>query len=146
MEGYTNFTKVFADEVKGTAIVGPITGNTAGTHTGPVTGNVTGNVTGMATLTAETVAAAGADHTDAAAVTKQIALVTAADGTKGVIISGTISPRIIRNTDSAEKALKVYPVLGESMNGVANAAETVAAGKTLVVAKVGIGWYTLFIA
>lgn len=27
MEGYTNFTKVFADEVKGTAIVGDVTGN-----------------------------------------------------------------------------------------------------------------------
>ena len=27
MEGYTNFTKVFADEVKGTTIVGDLTGN-----------------------------------------------------------------------------------------------------------------------
>ena len=146
MEGYTNFTKVYATEVNGTSIVGPVTGNTAGTHTGPVTGNVTGNVTGMATLTAETVAAAGADHTDAAAVTKQVVLVTMADGTKGVIISGNISPRIIRNTDGETNKLKVYPILGESMNGVVNAAVEVAAGKTLVVAKVGTGWYTLFIA
>lgn len=141
MEGYTNFTKVYATEVNGASIVGPVTGNTAGTHTGPVTGNVTG----MATLTAETVAAAGADHTDATAVTKQIALVTAADGAKGVIISGDISPRIIRNTDGNTNVLKVYPVLGEPMNSVVNAAVEVAAGKTLVAAKVGTGWYTLFI-
>jgi hypothetical protein len=140
MEGYTNFTKVYATEVNGASIVGPVTGNTAGTHTGPVTGNVTG----MAALTAETVAAAGADHTDAAAVTKQVVLVTMANGTKGVIISGDISPRIICNT--GEGVLKVYPVLGEPMQGVVNAAVEVAAGKTLVVAKVGTGWYTLFIA
>lgn len=142
MEGYTNFTKVHATEVNGASIVGPVTGNTAGTHTG----NVIGDVTGMATLTAETVAAAGEDHTDATAVTKQIALVTAADGVKGVIISGDISPRIIRNTEGDTNKLKVYPVLGEAMNGSVNAAVEVAAGKTLVVAKVGTGWYTLFIA
>ena len=150
MEGYTNFTKVFADEFKADAFVGPVTGdvtgNSAGTHTGPVTGNVTGDVTGMVTLTAETVAAAGENHTDAAAVTKQIALVTAADGTKGVIISGTISPRIIRNTDDTANKLKVYPVLGEAMNSVVNAAVEVEAGKTLVVARVGTDWYTLFMA
>lgn len=166
MEGYTNFTKVFAKEVKADSFVGPITGNvtgnTAGTHTGAVTGNVTGNtagthtgavignvtgdVTGMVTLTSEIVAADGADNTDAAAVTKQIALVTGADGTKGVIISGTISPRIIRNTADATNTLKVYPGLGESMNGVVDTAVEVDAGKTLVVAEVGTGWYTLFIA
>ena len=52
-------------------------------------------------------------------------------------------PRIATVIDGK---LKVYPVLGESMNGVVNAAVEVAAGKTLVVAKVGTGWYTLFIA
>ena len=153
MEGYTNFTKVYAKEVKADLLVGPftgdvtgdVTGDTAGTHTGPVTGDVTGDVNGMATLTSEIVTAAGVDHTDATAVTKQIALVTGADGNKGVIISGTISPRIIHNTDDT-KAIKVYPILGESMNGVVNAAVEVEAGKTLVVAKVGTGWYTLFIA
>ena len=153
MKGYTNFTKVFAKEVKADAFVGPVTGdvtgnvtgNTAGTHTGAVTGDVIGNVIGMATLTSELVAATGEDNTDAAPVTKQIALVTAADGTKGVIISGTISPRIIRNTDDTTNKLKVYPVSGESMNGVVDAAVEVEAGKTLVVARVGTDWHTLFI-
>lgn len=145
MEGYTNFTNVHAnvgdfDNLEFNNLTGNLTGNVIG----DVTGDVTGNLTGMAALTAETVAAAGADHTDATAVTKQVVLVTMTDGAKGVIISGDISPRFIRN--AGEGALKVYPVLGESMNGVVNDAVEVATGKTLVVAKVGTGWYTLFIA
>lgn len=41
MEGYTNFTKVYATEVRGASIVGPVTGNaTTATSAASLTGSV----------------------------------------------------------------------------------------------------------
>lgn len=41
MEGYTNFTKVYATEVNGASIVGPVTGNaTSATSAASLTGSV----------------------------------------------------------------------------------------------------------
>ena len=98
MEGYTNFTKVFAKEVKADAFVGPVTGDTAGTHTGNVTGNVTGEISGLA---------GGVQFYSSAGVT--ITALTAAIGAPAGFVDGTVV--MVKDTDDTNK-IKFVIVVG----------------------------------
>lgn len=61
-----------------------------------------------------TVAALGSTQTDAAPVVVSISTVTAADGTKGVILVGQVGDEIWLFNSSAS-TLKVYPPLGSAI-------------------------------
>lgn len=81
---------------------------------------------------AATLAAAGSVQGDAGAVVAQVTYVTAADGTKGVVLPAATAGRLhyIYNTH-ATSGLKVYPASGDDINdGSADAAVTIE-GKTL---------------
>lgn len=72
------------------------------------------------------VAAAGSAQGDAAAVTAGINSVSAADGTKGVILPGAKAGLVIEvYNEHATNGLKVYPATGDDINdGTTNAAIT----------------------
>lgn len=97
-------------------------------------GNVTMPSSGKIALTREALAAAGSTSADAAAITKQITLVTGADNAKGVALPAaatTTGPLLIVNT-VANASLLVYPVDGgnDNINGLAeDAAFTLAPGQ-----------------
>lgn len=80
-------------------------------------------------LAVGTVAAAGSDETDAAAIPDYpLVSVTAADGTKGVILPPSGAGKVIEVYNVANAALKVYPPAGGNLNGgSANAALSVGA-------------------
>lgn len=65
-----------------------------------------------------TVAAAGSSNTDATALGYGFNLVTAADGTKGVILPNAASGTIIFVKNSSASALKVYPDSGAAINAL----------------------------
>lgn len=72
------------------------------------------------------VAAAGSAQNDAAALTAGINTVSAADGTKGVILPGAKAGLVVEvYNEHATNGLKVYPATGDDINdGSANAAIT----------------------
>lgn len=81
-------------------------------------------------LAVGTVAADGSDETDAAAVPDYpVVIVTAADGTKGVILPASGAGTVIElYSSAATNDLKVYPPAGGDINdGSANAAIILAA-------------------
>jgi len=118
-----------------------------------VTGAVTAGSVSAGTVTATsslviktaTVAAAGSAQGDAAAVTTGFTLVSAADGTKGVILPTASAGLICIIKNGAAANLKVYPNTSDAINaGAANAAYTLAANtSTLLVAYDATTWYSL---
>lgn len=78
------------------------------------------------------VAAAGSAQGDAATLTAGINTVSAADGTKGVILPAAVAGLVVEvYNEHASNGLKVYPATGDDINdGTANAAVTIE-GKTL---------------
>ena len=98
--------------VSGTTITGAtVSGATVsgGTVSGAI---VSGPVT--------TVAAAGSDNTNAGviAAATYICVVTAADGTKGVILPAMVDGQTIKVKNNAGSILKVYPFSGAAINGL----------------------------
>jgi hypothetical protein len=79
-----------------------------------------------------TVAAAGSSQSDAAAINNRVTYVTAADGTKGVVLPACAAGlRFDVYSTVATNGLKIYPATGDDINdGTANAAVTIE-GKTL---------------
>jgi len=67
-----------------------------------------------------TVAAAGSTNADAAAIAAAtyICVVTAADGTKGVILPAMVDGQTIKVKNNAGSILKVYPFSGAAINGL----------------------------
>ena len=97
---------------------------------------------------AASVAATGTDNTNAAALAGGFSLVTAADGTKGVILpdspAGTII--IVKNSDAANAILKVYPDAGAAINALtATTGAFSMAAKTscIFVASSTTQWYSI---
>lgn len=85
-------------------------------------------------LDVATLAAAGSEQGDAAAITKQVTYVTASDGAKGVVLPAATAGAIyfVYNT-VATSGLLIYPASGDDINdGSANAAVTIE-GKTMAV-------------
>jgi hypothetical protein len=102
---------------------------------------------GSLVLKSATVAATGSAQGDAAAVTAGFTLVSAADGTKGVILPAASAGLvvIIKNADAANAVLKVYPASGVAINALsANASYNMAAKTSmLLVAYDATTWYTV---
>jgi hypothetical protein len=65
-----------------------------------------------------TVAAAGADNTDAAAVDYGFTLVSAANGTKGVILPAAVAGKVVYIKNNVAANLKVYPASGDQINAL----------------------------
>lgn len=82
--------------------------------------------------TTASVAATGSAQGDAATLTAAVNTVSAADGTKGVILPAAVAGLVIEvYNEHATNGLKIYPATGGDINdGTANAAITIE-GKTL---------------
>jgi len=99
-------------------------------------------------IASATVAATGSSNTDAATVAGGFTLVTAADATKGVILSAPVARTvvIIKNIDVANAVLKVYPNSGAAINALTatTGAYSMAAKTSMIlVAYSATQWYTL---
>ena len=99
-------------------------------------------------IASATVAATGSSNTDAATVAGGFTLVTAADATKGVILSASVAGTvvIIKNVDVANAVLKVYPNSGAAINALTatTGAYSMAAKTSMIlVAYSATQWYTL---
>lgn len=92
-----------------------------------------------------TVAAAGSTKDDAAAMSADFVLVTAADATKGVILPTPVAGRVLMLKNNANAVLKVYPNAGGQINAVgADTAMSLAAYVGAVfVASSATQWWTI---
>lgn len=91
------------------------------------------------------VAATGSAQGDAAQVYEGVTVVTASDGTKGVILPTAVAGMRVTLKNSVAAILKVYPATGGAINALsANAAISLAASvPATFVATSATQWYTL---
>lgn len=118
-----------------------------------VTGAVTAGSVSATTVTASgslvlnsaTVAATGSAQGDAAAVTAGFTLVSAADGTKGVILPAASAGVVVIIKNGAGAILKIYPASADAINALsANASYNIASNtSTLLVAYDSTTWYSV---
>jgi hypothetical protein len=103
------------------------------------------SVTGAIRLPVDTVAAAGSTQGDAAALAEGINVVSAADGTKGVILPTAVAGMVIIVKNTAAGALKIYPATGGAINAVAaNGAYSITnLTSSLLVASSTTQWYSV---
>lgn len=83
-------------------------------------------------VTAVSIAAAGSSNSDATAITHRITTVSAADGTKGVILPTPTTPgvRVIVYNEHASNGLKIYPhATGDIDDGTATTGAITIEGK-----------------
>ncbi len=112
------------------------TGNVAATGLVAVTGNATvsGNftVSGTEMVSGGNLAAAGSVQGNAAAVVTDNVWVTAANATKGVVLPTSVAGmRIaVKNDDTANAILKVYPAGSEMINAITGGSPISMAAKT----------------
>jgi len=113
----------------------------------PLSGPLTLSDAGNVAVASATVAAAGSAQGDAAALAEGFTLVTAADGTKGAKLPAAAAGKlcIVKNEDSANAVLKLYPNTDDAINALsANAALSMAAKTSAVlVCYDGTTWYTV---
>lgn len=76
-----------------------------------------GAATGATTMSA--VAATGSVQGDAAALANGFNLVSAADGTKGVILPAAAAGKQVTVKNNTAAVLKVYPASGDGINAIA---------------------------
>jgi len=93
------------------------------------------------------IAAAGSTQADGTLLTEGLNVVSAADGTKGVLLPLNPAPGtqvIVKNT-AAASALKVWPAVGAAINAIAaNSAYSVAAATpSLLIAQTATQWYSV---
>ncbi len=120
--------------VAGTTIDGAVI--TGSTFAGSVAGTTVNASTGLG-MTSGTVAAAGTDNTNATAITTPGALVTAGDGTKGVILPALAAGQFVFVKNGANAVLKIYPPSGAAINAL-----TATTGAISLAANVtAIFWY-----
>jgi uncharacterized membrane protein len=103
------------------------------------------SVTGAIRISVATVAAAGSTQGDAAALAEGINVVSAADGTKGVILPTAVAGMVIIVKNTAAGALKIYPATGGAINAVAaNGAYSITnLTSSLLVASSTTQWYSV---
>jgi hypothetical protein len=93
------------------------------------------------------VAAAGSEQADAAAIATGITWVTAANATKGVKLPAAAAGLvcIVKNDDTANAVLKVYPNTGDTINALEANADLSMAAKTacMFVCYDGTAWFTV---
>jgi hypothetical protein len=102
-------------------------------------------ITGAIRLPVAAVAAAGSTQGDAAALAEGINVVSAADGTKGVILPTAVAGMVIIVKNTAAGALKIYPATGGAVNAVAaNGAYSITnLTSSLLVASSTTQWYSV---
>lgn len=119
----------------------------AGSVTATSVSGTTVTASGSLVIKSATVAAAGANQGNAAAVTAGFTLVTGADAAKGVVLPAASAGLvvIIKNADAANAVLKVYPASGDAINALSANASYDMAAKTsmLLVAYDATTWYTV---
>lgn len=91
-----------------------------------------------------TVAATGSAQGDAAAVKEGMTLVSAGDGTKGVILPAAEAGKRVEIKNGAAAILKIYPATADAINALsANAALSIAANTTVtLIAYDATTWYS----
>ena len=99
---------------------------------------------GGSIIPSATVAAAGSVQGDAAAVATGFTLVSAADGTKGVLLPAAAAGKVVIIKNNVAAALKVWPASGDAINAIAaNAALSMASLTSAVfTAYDATTWYT----
>ena len=103
--------------VAGTTITGAtISGGTVSSATSVSASDIT--TTGGLYIKTATVAAAGSTQANAAAVSDGFTLVTAADGTKGVVLPAAVAGRTVILKNNAGSTLKVWPASGDGINAI----------------------------
>jgi hypothetical protein len=130
--------------VAGTTITGAtISGGTISGATSVSAADVT--TTGGLYLKSATVAAAGSTQANAAAVSDGFTLVSAADGTKGVVLPAAVAGRTVILKNNANAVLKVWPASGDAVNAIAADSNYVLAAFTssLLVAYDSTTWYSV---
>jgi uncharacterized membrane protein len=102
-------------------------------------------VTGAIRLPVAAVAAAGSTQGNAAALAEGINVVSAADGTKGVILPTAVAGMVIIVKNTAAGALNIYPATGGAINAVAaNGAYSITnLTSSLLVASSTTQWYSV---
>lgn len=119
----------------------------SGAVSGASVSGTTVTASGSLVIKSATVAAAGSNQGDAAAITAGFTLVTDANATKGVVLPAASAGLvvIIKNADAANAVLKVYPASGDAINALAANASYDMAAKTsmLLVAYDATTWYTV---
>lgn len=97
------------------------------------------------TVAVGTVAAAGSAQGDAAALPSTFNVVTAADGTKGVILPTAVAGMTIIVKNNAAAALKIYPATGAAINAIAaNGAYSITnLTATMLIAQSATQWWSL---
>jgi len=73
----------------------------------------------MPTIPSATVAATGSVQGDAAAIATGFTLVSAANGTKGVLLPAATAGKVCIVKNNAAGALKIWPATGDAINAVA---------------------------
>jgi hypothetical protein len=114
--------------------------------TGPITGDVVGTLTGNQIIPTATVAATGSTEADAAAVTYGFTLVSAGDGTKGVILPAAVAGRIVIIKNGAAAVLKIYPATGDGINALTvttGSLDIAANTAAMLIAYNATTWYSL---
>jgi hypothetical protein len=130
--------------VAGTTITGAtISGGTISSATSVSASDIT--TTGGLYLKTATVAAAGSTQANAAAVSDGFTLVSAADGTKGVVLPAAVAGRTIILKNGAAAILKVWPAVGDGINAIAVDSNYVLAANTssLLIAYDATTWYSV---
>ena len=130
--------------VSGTTITGAtISGGTISGATSVSASDIT--TTGGLYLKTATVAATGSTQANAAAVSDGFTLVSAADGTKGVVLPAAVAGRTVILKNGAAAILKVWPASGDGINAIAVDSNYVLAANTssLLVAYDATTWYSV---
>ena len=130
--------------VAGTTITGAtISGGSISGATSVSAGDIT--TTGGLYLKSATVAAAGTNQATAAAVSDGFTLVSAADGTKGILLPAAVAGRTVILKNNANAVLKVWPAPGDAVNAIAADSNYVLAAYTssLLVAYDSTTWYSV---
>jgi hypothetical protein len=106
---------------------------------------IAGTSTGAIRLPVAAVAAAGSTQGNAAALAEGINVVSAADGTKGVILPTAVAGMVIIVKNTAAGALNIYPATGGAINAVAaNGAYSITnLTSSLLVASSTTQWYSV---
>lgn len=105
----------------------------------------TANITNMIALPVATVAAAGANQGNAAAIATGFTLVSAADATKGVILPAAAAGLICFVKNNAAAVLKVYPNTSDAINAIAadGAFSMASLTSCIFIAYDAVTWYTI---
>ena len=109
-----------------------------------VSGPFTLSAAGLVALASATVAAAGSIQGDAGALAQGFTLVSAADGTKGVVLPAAAAGAMVTLKNNSASILKLWPGVGDAIDAIAaNGNTTVPGYGTMTLAAYDVTtWYS----